>query len=119
MNHYLALLTLFFIGKMISTDSFMPINSKRCTRDNCRLDEYVQPTPKLKKIIKDLMKKTEKIKNILIYPEQDDKEDWESGEIPWDPKNVNVTEIYEVNNDTSSNDEQDSFSSYNLGMLFI
>ena len=94
MNHYLALITLFFIGQMISTDSFMPINSKRCTTDNCRLDEYVQPTPKLKKIVRDLLKKTEKIKNILIYPEPDDKEDWESGEIPWEPRNVNESEIY-------------------------
>jgi hypothetical protein len=119
MNSYLALITLFFLGQVISVDSFMPVNSRHCSRDSCGLDKYIEPTPKLKKIIKDLMKKTEKIKNILIYPEPDDKEDWESGEIPWEPRNVNETEIYEVNNGTSSNDEQDSLSSYNLGMLFI
>ena len=68
-----------------------------------------------------LLKKSEKIKNILIYPEPDDNEYWEFGEIPWEPKNETVVEIYEVKNKTCSElrDETNTLSSYNLGMLFI
>lgn len=119
MNHYLALITVFFLGQVILTDCFMPANNaKRCNRDSCRIDEYIEPTPKLKKIVRDLLKKSEKIKNILIYPEPDEKEDWDSGEIPWEPRNVNETEVYEVKNRTEIQNEQNSLSSYNLGMLF-
>jgi predicted ATP-dependent protease len=114
-------MTIFFLGQVVSVDSFMPINSKRCIAENCGIDKYIEPTPKLKKIIRDLLKKSEKIKNILVYPEPEDKEDWESGEIPWEPKNETVVEIYEVKNKTSSElrDETNTLSSYNLGMLFI
>lgn len=117
MNNYLALITVFFLCHVSSVESFMPTNSKRCFGGSCKIDEYIEPTPKLKKIIKDLMKKTEKIKNILIYPEPDDKEDWESGEIPWEPQPC-ANETYSVNN-TVTDSETISLSSYNLGMLFI
>jgi hypothetical protein len=95
----------------------MPVNSKRCIGEKCGIDKYIEPTPKLKKIIRDLLKKSEKIKNILIYPEPDDKEDWESGEIPWEPK-PSVNETYSVNT-TVTHGDVDTISSYNLGMLFI
>ncbi len=123
MKHYLALVTVLFLGHVILTDSFMPLNSKRYVGNSCRIDEYIEPTPKLKKIVSDLLKKTEKIKNILIYPEPDEKEDWESGEIPWEPRNDNVTETYEINTNATTSatlpDDPTSLSSYNLGMLFI
>ena len=118
MNHYLALITIFFLGQVISINSFMPVNSKRCVVGSCGIDKYIEPTPKLKKIIKNLLKKSEKIKNILIYPEPDDKEDWESGEIPWEPRNDNITETYSVNG-TITDNETHTISSYDLGMLFI
>ena len=117
MKNYLALLTIFFLWQVSSVESFMPVNSKRCIGNSCRIDEYIEPTPKLKKIINDLLKKSEKIKNILIYPEPDDKEDWESGEIPWEPRPA-ANETYSVNT-TKTDDETHSISSYNLGMLFI
>jgi len=44
----------------------MPVNSKRCVGGSFRIDEYIEPTPKLKKIIKDLIKKTEKIKKKCV-----------------------------------------------------
>jgi hypothetical protein len=117
MKHYLALLTVFFLWQVSPVESFMQTNSRRCIGNSCRIDEYIGPTPKLKKIIKDLLKKSEKIKNILIYPEPDDKEDWESGEIPWEPQPA-ANETYSVNN-TTTDSETHSISSYNLGMLFI
>ena len=121
MNNYLALVTLCFFSYVVSNESFMPVNSKRCIGEKCGIDKYIEPTPKLKKIIRDLLKKSEKIKNILIYPEPDDNEYWEFGEIPWEPKNETVVEIYEVKNKTCSElrDETNTLSSYNLGMLFI
>lgn len=100
MNNYLALVTLCFFSYVVSNESFMPVNSKRCIGEKCGIDKYIEPTPKLKKIIRDLLKKSEKIKNILIYPEPDDKEDWESGEIPWDPKNTTNYNRKKQSNDT-------------------
>ena len=117
MNHYLLLMTLCFFNYVVPTKSFMPVNSKRCVGGSCRIDEYIEPTPKLKKIIKDLTKKVEKIKNILTYPEPDDKEDWESGEIPWEPQPA-ANETYSING-TLSDSESYTISSHNLGMLFI
>jgi len=117
MKHYLALLTIFFLWQVSSVESFMQTNSKRCIGGNCGIDKYIAPTPKLKKIIRDLLKKSEKIKNILIYPEPDDKEDWESGEIPWEPQSA-ANETYSVNT-TVTDGETNSLTSYNLGMLFI
>ena len=117
MKHYLALLTIFFLWQVSSVDSFMQTNSKRCIGGNCGIDKYIAPTPKLKKIIRDLLKKSEKIKNILIYPEPDDKEDWESGEIPWEPRPA-TNETYSVNT-TNTDGDIHTISSYNLGMLFI
>jgi hypothetical protein len=117
MNHYLSLMVLCFFSYVVSNESFVPVNSKRCVGNNCRINEYIEPTPKLKKIIKDLLKKSEKIKNILIYPEPDDKEDWESGEIPWEPQPA-ANETYSMNN-TLTDSETHTISSYDLGMLFI
>ncbi len=117
MKHYLALLTVFFLWQVNSVECFMQTNSKRCIGSSCGIDKYIEPTPKLKKIIKDLIKKSEKIKNILIYPEPDDKEDWESGEIPWEPQPA-ANETYSVNN-TVIDSETHTISSYDLGMLFI
>jgi hypothetical protein len=116
MNHYLALITILFLGQVTSIKSFTPVNLKRCFGGTCEIDKYIEPTPKLKKIIRDLLKKSEKIKNILIYPEPDDKEDWESGEIPWEPK-PNMNETYSVNT-TSPDTDVHTISSYNLAMLF-
>jgi hypothetical protein len=110
-------MTIFFLGQVVSVDSFMPINSKRCIAENCGIDKYIEPTPKLKKIIRDLLKKSEKIKNILVYPEPDDKEDWESGEIPWEPQPA-ANETYSINGTLSDGDSY-TISSHNLGMLFI
>ena len=117
MKHYLALLTVFFLWQVSPVESFMQTNSRRCIGNSCRIDEYIGPTPKLKKIIKDLLKKSEKIKNILIYPEPDDKEDWESGEIPWEPQPA-ANETYSINGTLSDGDSY-TISSHNLGMLFI
>lgn len=119
MELYLVLATVLFMGSISYNFSFMPVNSKRCLRDTCRIDEYIEPTPKLKKIIRDFLKKSEKIRDILIYPEPDEKEDWDSGEIPWEPKNI--TETYEVKNSTTNitiDTESNGLSSYNIGMLF-
>ncbi len=110
-------MTLCFFSYVVPSKSFMPVNSKRCVGSSCRIDEYIEPTPKLKKIIKDLIKKTEKIKNILTYPEPDDKEDWESGEIPWEPQPA-ANETYSINGTLSDGDSY-TISSHNLGMLFI
>ena len=119
MKHYLALITIFFLGQVVSVDSFMPVNPNRCNIGNCGIDKYIEPTPKLKKIIKDFMKKSEKIKNILTYPDPDDNEDWESGEIPWEPRPAaDVNETYSING-TVVDSEVHTISSYNLGMLFI
>lgn len=115
MNYLLFMMVCFF-SYVVPCESFMPVNFKRFFGSNCRIDEYVEPTPKLKKIIKDLMKKSEKIKNILTYPEPDEKEDWESGEIPWDPQPV-ANKTYSVNGTVTDRDAH-TISSYNLGMLF-
>jgi S-methylmethionine-dependent homocysteine/selenocysteine methylase len=67
---------------------------KKYTLNNCF------GSKKINKAIKTFLIKSEKIKNILIYPEPDDKEDWESGEIPWDPKNTTNYNRKKQSNDT-------------------
>lgn len=78
----------------------------------------------IRKVIKILLKKSEKIKNIIIYPEPDDKEDWDSGEIPWDPKEENMTTLQNKNS-TSQQTQPQNYNNINevtphdLAMLFI
>jgi hypothetical protein len=45
MKHYLALVTVLFLGHVILTDSFIPLNSKRRVGNSCRIDEYIGNTP--------------------------------------------------------------------------
>ena len=127
MKHYLALVTIFFISQVFSVNSFTPFNNKdrvnKCWNKFCEGSS----NPKLRKVmirkvIKNLLKKSEKIKNIIIYPEPDDKEDWDSGEIPWDPKEENMTTLQ--NKNLTSQQPQyynniNEVTPHDLAMLFI
>jgi hypothetical protein len=98
MKHYLALLGIFcltqvFLNKSSRLFSHNPCK-KKYTLNNCF------GSKKINKAIKTFLIKSEKIKNILTYPEPDDKEDWESGEIPWDPKNTTDYNKKKKSNDT-------------------
>ena len=114
MNQYIALITLCFVSFIVSSKSFMPTNSK-CDGNYCLVND-TKIKLKLKKVVKDLLKKSEKIKNILIFPEPEDKEDWDSGEIPWDPK-PKINHTIAVNTTKTENLDSHPISSYSLGML--
>ena len=117
MNLYLALFGILLFGNFSSNKSHR-LFSRNLGKNNCIFNNCVTPS----KVITDFLTKTEKIKNILIHPEPDDKEDWESGEVAWNPKNST-----DYNGKNKSDDTRimvgdipvNLITNYDLAMLFI
>jgi hypothetical protein len=129
MRYYLALLGLFLLSQVFSNKS-----SRLFSRNHCRKKINVNncfTQSKMNKIIRDIMTKSEKIKNIIIQPEPDDEGDWESGEVPWEPKNITDFTNYTDYNEKKSNETRISVggnspltplppvNAHDVAMLFV
>lgn len=106
MNRYFVLLGIFCLSQVFSNKSSRLFSRNLCKK-KIDVNKCFRPK-KISKVIRDFMTKSEKIKNILIHPEPDDEGDWESGEVPWEPKNItdfaDDTNYTEYNEKNKSND---------------